>query len=208
MDIDMTALKQSARYKLLTSLVIPRPIAWITTLNENDSVNAAPYSFFNVLGNRPPLVAFGPGNKADESPKDTPQNIERTGHFVVNLVHDRVADAMHRTAAPFPRGESEVEAIGIELEPSTVIATPRIAACKVHLECEYHSTIEIEQNRVVFGIVRHLHVRDGLVDEETFHVRPGAFEGVGRLQGPGWYCTTKDRFDLGSFPTVEAALKG
>ncbi len=205
MDIDLTTLKQSARYKLLTSLVVPRPIAWITTLNEDCSVNAAPYSFFNVLGNRPPLIAFGPGDKPDGTPKDTPDNIARTGHFVVNLVHDRVADAMHRSAAPFPKGQSETTALKLELKPSTTISTPRIAACKVHLECEHHSTMKIEENRVVFGIVRHLHVRDGLVDAETLHIRPGAFEGVGRLQGPGWYCTTKDSFDLGPFPTVDAA---
>lgn len=208
MDIDLKSLKQGERYKLLTALVIPRPIAWITTLNEDDSINAAPFSFFNVLGNLPPLVAFGPGERRDGTLKDTHRNIERRKHFVINLVSERVADAMHRTAAPFPPGVSEVEALGLEVEPSHSIATPRLAACKVHLECTYHSTVTIEENHVLFGIVQHMHLRDGILDPTTLHMRPGAFDGIGRLQGPGWYCSTKDRFDLGSFPTAESAVPG
>lgn len=207
MDIDMQSLTEGARYKLLTSLVIPRPIAWVTTLNDDGSVNAAPYSFFNVLGNRPPLIAFGPGDKPDGSMKDTPRNIAARGNFVVNMVHERVADAMHRSAAPFPRGVSEVEELGLQTEPSALVETPRIAACKVCLECEHHSTIEVGENRVVFGIVRYLHVRDGLIDPDTFMMKPGSFDGVGRLQSPGWYCSSKDRFDLGRFPAVDAAKK-
>jgi flavin reductase (DIM6/NTAB) family NADH-FMN oxidoreductase RutF len=207
MDIDMQSLTQGARYKLLTALVIPRPIAWVTSLNSNGTVNAAPYSFFNVLGNRPPIVAFGPGEKSDGSSKDTPRNIALQKTFVVNLVHERIADAMHRSAAPFPEGVSEVDALGLSTEPSVSIETPRIAECKVCLECEHHSTIEVGENRVVFGVVRYLHVRDGLLDPQTFMLKPGAFEGVGRLQGPGWYCSSKDRFDLGPFPKVDSAEK-
>jgi flavin reductase (DIM6/NTAB) family NADH-FMN oxidoreductase RutF len=208
MDIDLQSLRQNERYKLLTALVVPRPIAWITTLNEDGSVNAAPYSFFNVLGNLPPLVAFGPGERRDGTLKDTQRNIECRKNFVVNLVSERVADAMHRTAAPFPPGVSEVTALGLETEPSHSVETPRLAACKVHLECSYHSTVRIGENHVVFGLAQHIHARDGILDEKTLHMRPGAFDGVGRLQGPGWYCSTKDRFDLGSFPTVESALAG
>lgn len=203
----MQSLTQGSRYKLLTALVIPRPIAWITTLNEDGTVNAAPYSFFNVLGNRPPIIAFGPGEKVDGSLKDTPRNIASRGNFVVNLVHERVADAMHRSAAPFPAGISEVEALGLQVDPSVSVETPRISACKVSLECEHHSTIEIGENRVVFGLVRYMHVRDGLLDPETFLLKPGAFDGVGRLQGPGWYCSSKDRFDLGPFPGFETPKK-
>lgn len=203
----MKSLTQGASYKLLTALVIPRPIAWVTSLNANGTVNAAPYSFFNVLGNRPPLVAFGPGDKADGSMKDTPRNINERGHFVVNLVHERVAEAMHRSAAPFPEGVSELAELGLETEPSVSIETPRIAACKVSLECSHHSTITIGENRVVFGLVKYVHVRDGLMDPSTFMMKPGAFDGVGRLQGPGWYCSSKDQFDLGPFSKVDGAGK-
>lgn len=201
-DIDFSELSQAHRYKLLTALVIPRPIAWVTTLNDDGSVNAAPYSFFNVLGNKPPLVALGPGDRPDGQIKDTPRNIAARGHFVVNLVDRAMAEAMHRSAAPFPAGVSETSALGIELEPSSTLATPRISGCKVHLECSHADTIYVEQNRVVFGIIRHMHLKDGIVDPQTFHVDAGAFEGVGRLQGPGWYCTSDSRFDLGKFPPV------
>lgn len=200
MDIDLSQLEQGHRYKLLTALVVPRPIAWVTSLNADGSINAAPFSFFNVMGNRPPLVALGPGDRPDGSIKDTPRNIAERGHFVVNLVDKELAELMHKTAAPFEAGRSETEALGIETEPSTTIETPRIKACKVHLECKHWGTVMVEQNRVVFGIIEHMHVRDGLVDSETYRIEPGAFEGIGRLQGPGWYSTSADRFDLGKFP--------
>jgi len=203
MDLDFSALDQSTRYKLLTALVVPRPIAWVTTLDEKGRVNAAPYSFFNVLGNRPPIVALGPGSRPDGSPKDTPRNIAARKEFVVNLVDRASAEAMHNSAAPFASGVSETEALDIQTEPSASMETPRIASCKVQLECSHWGDVEIEENLVVFGIVKHLHVEDGLVDPETHRIEPGAFEGVGRLQGPGWYSTTSERFDLGRFPRAK-----
>jgi flavin reductase (DIM6/NTAB) family NADH-FMN oxidoreductase RutF len=132
--------------------------------------------------------------------KDTPRNIAERGHFVVNLVDKALAQFMHKSAAPFQAGQSETEALGIETEPSTSISTPRIKDCKVHLECKHWGTVLVDENRVVFGIIERMHVRDGLIDPETYRVEPGAFEGIGRLQGPGWYCTSADRFDLGPFP--------
>jgi flavin reductase (DIM6/NTAB) family NADH-FMN oxidoreductase RutF len=200
MDIDFCELSPNHRYKLLTALVVPRPIAWVTSLNPNGSVNAAPYSFFNVLGNRPPLVAIGTGDRPDGTLKDTPRNIEERKEFVVNLADRPFAELLHQSSAPFVAGESEVDALGIPTEPSTTLKTPRIKGCKVHLECELAEMHFVEQNRIVFGFIRHLHVEDGVIEPETFHVQPGAFEGIGRLQGPGWYCTSADRFDLGKFP--------
>jgi flavin reductase (DIM6/NTAB) family NADH-FMN oxidoreductase RutF len=200
MDLDFCSLKQSIRYKILTALVVPRPIAWVTSLNENGSVNLAPYSFFNVLGNAPPVVGLGMGVRSDGSAKDTRQNIEREGQFVVNLVDRALAETMHASAAPFAKGVSEADALGVALEPSQTVATPRVVLSKVHLECEYAQTVEIGDNRIILGTVLHLHTADGLLDPETFHVQPGAFVGVGRLQGPGWYCDSSTQFDLGSMP--------
>lgn len=207
MDVDFTSLSPKVRYKLLTALVVPRPIAWITTLNGDGKVNAAPYSFFNVMGNRPPIVAFGPGDRPDGSRKDSERNIEERREFVVNLVHPSVAEAMHHSAAPLDPDTSETEALELETEASQSVEIPRIAACKVHLECKYWGTIEVEQNRIVLGVVKHLHAADGILDPTTHHIAPGAFEAVGRLQGPGWYCTTGEQFDLGAFPRVEALSK-
>lgn len=201
MDLDLKSLSQSVSYKILTALVVPRPIAWVTSLDQDGRVNAAPYSFFNVLGNKPPLVAFAPGDRPDGVPKDTARNVKLTGEFVVNLVDREAAELMHATSAPFPPDVSEVEALGLETLPSVRVRTPRLRVSKIHLECRHWGTLEIGGNRVVFGLVEHMHVPDGLLDPTTYHVQPGAFEGIGRLQGPGWYCTSGDRFDLGRFPS-------
>ncbi len=207
MDIDLDSLEQSARYKLLTALVIPRPIAWITSLDPEGRVNAAPYSFFNVLGNRPPVVAFGPGPRPSGGPKDSQRNIEQQGDFVVNLVDPDCVELMHLTAAPFPPETSEVEALGLALSPSITVRTPRLAVSKVHLECTYHDTIQVLDNQIVLGLVKLLHAREGIIDETTLRIDPAKFQAVGRLQGPGVYATTADRIDLGRFPSVELALR-
>lgn len=206
MDIPFDTLSKDARYKLLTALVVPRPIAWITSLGAGGLTNAAPFSFFNVLGNDPPIVAFAPSDRADGSLKDTARNIEETKEFVVNLVDLEVAPQMHASAAPFPAHVSELEALGIVTEPSVSVRPPRIKASKVHLECKHWGTVMVENNRVVFGVVAHLHVADGLVNPENHRVDPNGFLGVGRLQGPGWYASTEERFDLGRYPDPAVLL--
>ncbi len=200
MDLDLDELSQGARYKLLTALVVPRPVAWVSTLDEKGSVNLAPYSFFNVMGNRPPVVAFGPGYRPDGTKKDTQFNLERTGQFVVNLVDRDLAESMHQTAAPYARGASEAEALSIAMTEEEEGATPGVLHSKVRLSCEHERTVQIGENQIVFGIVRRIYVAEGLLDPVTLRIEPGAFSGVGRLQGPGWYCTSDEVFDLGRFP--------
>lgn len=200
MDFDMEKLGQSQRYKLLTALVIPRPIAWVSSLNVDGRVNLAPYSFFNVMGNQPPLVAFGPGFRPDGSAKDTPTNIARSGEFVINMVDRDLAGVMHQSAAPLAAGESEADLLGLKMTPSHSMNTPGVRDAKVRLECAHHQTLTIINNQVVFGIVRHMYVAEGVLDPDTLRVEPQAFLAVGRLQGPGWYSTSADQFDLGSFP--------
>lgn len=207
MDLDLGTLSQNVRYKILTALVVPRPIAWVTSLDDQGRVNAAPFSFFNVMGNQPPLVAFAPGDRPDGTPKDTAANVKISGEFVVNLVDREAAELMHMTAAAFPPDVSEVEALGLEVLPSKTVRTPRLAASKIHLECQHWGTLEIGRNRVVLGLVQFMHVPDGLLDPQSYHVEPGAFEGVGRLQGPGWYCTSSDRFSLGRYPSPQDITK-
>ncbi len=106
MELDLEGRHSDRAYNLLASLVTPRPIAWVTTLNPDGSVNAAPFSFFNVLGAHPPIVGFCPGDREPGIPKDTAQNIRRTHEFVVNLVDETIADAMNLTAASHPFGKS------------------------------------------------------------------------------------------------------
>lgn len=207
MDLDLNTLSPSVRYKVLTSLVVPRPIAWVTSLDHQGRVNAAPFSFFNVLGNKPPLVAFAPGDRPDGAPKDTARNVKVSGEFVVNLVDREAAELMHATAAPFPPDVSEVEALGLETLPSVRVRTPRLRVSKIHLECTHWGTLEIGSNRVVFGLVQYMHVPDGLLDPQTYHVAPEGFQGIGRLQGPGWYCTSAERFSLGRYPDPAEVLR-
>lgn len=196
MEFDLKNLEPHDCYKLLTGLVVPRPIAWVTTLDENGVVNAAPFSFFNVMGSNPPIVAFGPSWRPDGSNKDTPQNIRLTGEFVINLVDENLAPQMNICATDFPPGESEIEAAGLELAPSVAVKVPRIAASPAQLECREHSTIEIGHTRVVLGEVLHMRIRDDLVDSEKFYVAGEKMHLIGRMHGPGGYARTRDYFEI------------
>lgn len=202
MEFVLPELPQAARYKLLTALIIPRPIGWITSLDSAGRVNLAPYSFFNVLGNAPPIVAFGPSRREDGTLKDTQANVESAGEFVVNLVTPECLEVMHQTAAPYPPGVSEVEALELATLPSQRVRTPRLALSPVHLECVYERTVVLGQNNVVFGEIVVIHAPDGLIDPETFRLGSEPWITVGRLAGPGHYATTRDQRDLGPMPKV------
>lgn len=182
-------------YKLLASLVIPRPIAWVSTISADGVSNLAPYSFFNVMGVRPPIVAFAPGNKPDGSPKDTPQNILDTGEFVVNLVDEKVSAQMVESAKPHLSNVSEIDITGLTAISSEVVKPPRIQEAPVSMECKALQTLEIGGNRMVIGEVLRLHVKDGIVDAETFYVT-GEYAPIGRMASPDHYCRTTDGFRL------------
>jgi len=126
-------------YKLLTNVVMPRPIAWVTSRNENGNINLAPFSFFNAFGAFPPIVAIGVGNESDGLPKHTGRNILRDKEFVVNLVTPDLIDQMTISAADFPAGESELEAAGLHAVASAKISVPRVGEARVSLECVLHS---------------------------------------------------------------------
>jgi flavin reductase (DIM6/NTAB) family NADH-FMN oxidoreductase RutF len=190
MDFDLTQLTARDAYKLLTGLVTPRPIALVTTLSETNVVNAAPFSFFTVVGSAPPLVVFGPGYGSPH----TPQNIRRNGEFVVNIVDEAIAEAMNMCAVDFPENISELEAAGLTTESSTRVLVPRIAEAPASLECREHSTLLIGNNRLVFGKVMHIHTRDGLIDDKG-RVLHEQLKTIGRLAGSG-YTRTRDTFEM------------
>ncbi|MCB1232433.1 MAG: flavin reductase family protein [Verrucomicrobiae bacterium] len=196
MEFDLIGKDQKLAYKLLAGVVTPRPIAWVTTQNAEGVVNAAPFSFFNVLGTRPPIVGFAPGDKEPGIPKDTARNIRRTGEFVINLVDETTAEAMNLTSAELPEGESEIPFAGLNTEPSVTVTPPRIAESPVALECREWSTLEIGRNRLVIGTVHRLWVRDDVLDPETLLVNRDAFHPIGRMEVPASYCRTRDRFDM------------
>lgn len=196
MKIDLMKEDAGAAYKVLASLVTPRPIAWVTTQDANGVVNAAPFSFFNVFGANPPMVAFAPGDRAPGVPKDTALNIRENSEFVINLVDRQVADAMNLTAASLPFGQSEIDGLGLSLEASDTIAVPRIGEAPASLECVKHSILEIGSNRLVIGIVQMVHTRDGLMDPQTLRLNVDQYRPIGRMASPSWYCQTGDLFEM------------
>ncbi len=191
--IDTMDMAQS--YKLLASVVVPRPIALVSTLDESGGVNAAPFSFFNLIGSSPPMVVLGITNKPEGAPKDTRANIVRTGEFVVNLVHSDLADAMNTCAIDFPAGVSELAAARLTAAPSVRIAAPGLNEARVRLECRLHSVVEIGDNKIVLGEAVFLHISDEFVDGER-RVQAEKLELIGRMHGGGWYVRTTDLFDL------------
>ena len=196
MELDLTGPLRDDAYMILSGLVTPRPIALTTTLDPDGRVNAAPFSFFNVLGDSPPIVGLCPGDRSPGVPKDTARNIRLTHEFVVNLVDEAIAEKMNLCAATLPAGENELVHAGFTALPSSVVKPPRIAEAPVSLECRSHSILEIGDNRLIIGEVLRVHVRDGVFDPETWLINPGAYAPIGRMQAPGWYCRTTDIFEM------------
>ncbi len=164
--------------------------------NEKDaSTNLAPFSFFNVFGSRPPLVIFAPGNRPEGGPKDTARNCAERGEFVVHIVSEDLCDAMVRSSAPLPYGNSEADREKLEWAACDTIAVPRLAAVPAALECKVHEIQEIGSNRLVLGIVHRVWVADELWDENTQRIIGRNHQPVGRMSVPDWYCRTRDQFE-------------
>ena len=196
MELDLEGKHADRAYAILASLVIPRPIAWVTTLSPDGKINAAPFSFFNVLGANPPIVGFCPGDRDNGEPKDTARNVRVAHEFVVNLVDENVAGAMNKTAASIPYGENELKLAGLTAAESSVVRAPRIAESPASLECVEWGTLQIGDNRLIIGLVKRVHVRDELFDPDTLRIRSEAFHVIGRMASPNWYCRTGDRFEM------------
>lgn len=196
MELDLEGQYADRAYAVLACLVTPRPIAWVTTLSPEGAVNAAPFSFFNLLGARPPILGFCPGDRDDGTPKDTARNIRLSHEFVVNLVDEDLAQAMNKTAATVPYGVNELDLAGLTTAPSSIVKPPRIAEAPASLECAEWGTMQIGDNRLVIGLIKRVHIRDALFDLETERVRTEEFHVVGRMASPHWYCRTRDRFEM------------
>ncbi len=203
MQFDIPALPPSDAYKLLASVVVPRPIALVTTVGPDGQSNAAPFSFFNLVGGSPPVVALGIADRTPGSPKDTRANIVRTGSFVVNLVDEALAEAMNICGIDFPFGQSEMDAAGLTPTASVAVLAPRIAESPVQLECRLAQSVEIGDNKIVLGEVVFLHIRDAFVDKEKLRVHTEALHLIGRMHGGGWYARTTDLFDMPRIPYAQ-----
>ncbi|WP_127354458.1 flavin reductase family protein [Actinacidiphila soli] len=165
-DFDPQAMDTRNFYRLLTAVVVPRPIAWVSTLSARSVANLAPHSFFSVACVSPPVVQFTSVGR-----KDSLRNIEATRQFVVNLAPEHLFEQVNATATDFPHGVSEFDEVGIAREPSSLVKPPRVAASPVALECELHSTVLLGDSTVVFGRVVHAAVSEAVLVEGHPDVR-------------------------------------
>jgi flavin reductase (DIM6/NTAB) family NADH-FMN oxidoreductase RutF len=181
---DFSALGARERYKLLIGIVVPRPIALVTSIDETGRVNAAPFSFFNVFSDDPAQIVLGLQHRGPATPKDTTRNLAKAKAFVVNMVDDALAPVMNDCAIDFPPDVGEIEALGIATRPGVKVPVPRIAAAPFALECTRTVSLAFSDTReLLIGEVVAVHARDGLVDPKTHYTDTDAYRPVGRLAG-------------------------
>jgi flavin reductase (DIM6/NTAB) family NADH-FMN oxidoreductase RutF len=194
--LDASSLDERDAYRLLISVIVPRPIAWVTSVSAAGLVNLAPFSFFNGISASPPLVSIAIGRRGRErTKKDTLRNVEATREFVVNVVTEDLAEAMNLTSGEYPPEVSEVELARLAVVPSDLVKPPRVAAAPIHLECRLVEIHEIgaAPASLVIGEVLRFHVRDDVTTNGT--VDPAKLKAVGRLGGDA-YCRVRDLFEM------------
>jgi flavin reductase (DIM6/NTAB) family NADH-FMN oxidoreductase RutF len=193
---DFAQLSPLQRYKLLCGVVVPRPIALVTSVDETGCVNAAPFSFFNVFSEDPAQIVLGLQHNPDGSLKDTARNLARAIEFVVNMVDEPLAETMNLCATDFPPGSSELAELAIATEPGVRVKAPRIAAAPFALECRKTVSLAFSASReILIGEVLAIHARRGLTDPESFHTDTGLYRPIGRLAGIA-YCRQGDVFTM------------
>ena len=197
-------LQPRERYKMLAGFVLPRPIAWVTSLGPTGVVNAAPFSFFNVFSEDPPLCMFAVNQRPDGRVKDTLVNIQRTSEFVVHLTDEPLARAMHDSSGDFPPDVGEPDYLGLKLAPSTSVAVPRLADAPWAMECKIWKTIDVNGDRtLIMGEGINFHIRDELWDPDAMRVHMELYHPIGRMFADR-YCRTDDRVVFPAAPVVAA----
>lgn len=199
MEADPAALPWKTVYKLMIGSILPRPIGWISTADAAGLANLAPFSFFNAVAARPPMVAFCPTiREFDAGPKDTLRNVRTTGEFVVNIVTEALAEAMNITSTEFPPEVDEFRAAGLTAVPSAVVAPPRVAESPIHFECRLHQIVDLGAEpgagALVLGRIVHLHVDPSVLAGDD-KIDLAALRPIGRLSG-GSYCRVTDVFQM------------
>lgn len=199
MQINPADLPYSDVYKLMIGSIVPRPIAWVSSMDEQGRLNLAPYSFFTAVCPNPPLVVFCPIiRRTDLQPKDTLRNIRATGEFVINIVNEATAEAMNLTSVEAPPELDEFVFAGLTPAPSVQIKPPRVAESPVSFECKLHQIVDVGnlpgQGSMVIGQIVYIHINDAVYVPD-YKVDPTVLQAIGRMGGTG-YSTTRDRFDL------------
>jgi flavin reductase (DIM6/NTAB) family NADH-FMN oxidoreductase RutF len=190
-------------YKLMIGVIVPRPIAFVSSMDGNGVRNLAPFSYYTAVSADPPIVLFCPSVRKEDperglsAHKDTLRNIVGNHEFVINVVTEELAERMNRTSAQVPPEIDEFELAGLTPIPSELIKPPRVAESPVQMECRLHQIVEVSDRpaggSVVLGEVLRFHVRENLLD--NFRIDPDKLAAIGRMGGPT-YVRTRDRFDL------------
>lgn len=196
MELDPKAIGEAATYKLLIGCVVPRPIAWVSTVDAAGVRNLAPFSFFMGVCGDPPTIAFSSGPREGGS-KDTVRNVEASGEFVVNVVDDAHAEAMNASSGEYPPEVDEFAVAGLTAAPGVRVKAPRVATAPISLECRVAQIVRVGHgpHSVVFGEIVYLHVRDDLYDASTGRIDVAALHPLGRLAGH-LYSHTHDIFEM------------
>lgn len=189
MQFDPNLIDDKAIYKLLTGAVIPRPIAWVSTIDNYGIHNLAPFSYFNAVGEDPPHIMFSTVRTGNKN-KDTLENILETKQFVVNLVTEDLVEKMNITAQPIPANESEFDLAGVTPVNSTKVKAPRVKESKISFECElvHHYFLEDHKNGgacIIIGRIVMMHFDDAIVSED-FKINLELYKPVARLAGSNY----------------------
>lgn len=199
-SFDIAELSPASAYKLLSALVVPRPIAWVVSQSSEGHLNAAPFSFFNLLSSDPPIVGIGFSTHSSGADKDTFGNIIATEEFTVNIVTEATAEAMNITAVEAPLHVNEIVLAGLTLGPGKAVRTPHILESPAALECRLFQTIQPgSSSKIVLGQVVHAHVLTSVFsDIDKLYIDPKSLPTIGRMQGGlgGGYTRTRDIFDI------------
>jgi len=200
MLLEPRELAPAAMYRLMIGVVVPRPIAFVSTVGSGGRFNVAPFSYFNAITSRPPLVGFSVGAR-DGGPKDTLRNLRETRDFVVNVVSEALLERMVRASGDWPEDVSEFEITGLTAVPSSRVTSPRVGESPVSLECRLEREIELGEAVFVVGEIVAVHVDEGVLTEGRVDVEK--LKPVGRLGGDG-YSVVRDVIRLPR-PRVERA---
>lgn len=169
-------------HRLLTSIVMPRPIGWMSTEDADGRVNLAPFSYFTIASTVPPVLAFSCEPREDGSRKDTPSNILATGEFVYNLASEPLLERVDQTGAPLDPEVNEFDVVDLTQTPARTVGPPRVAEAQAHFECVLEETVDMYGNTVVFGRVQHAYVAPELLDDGD--VDATRVDAIGRMGGP------------------------
>jgi flavin reductase (DIM6/NTAB) family NADH-FMN oxidoreductase RutF len=198
MIIDVSSADVVTVYQALVGVVTPRPIAWVTTIDDRGRVNLAPFSFFNAFGANPPVVVFSPTLRRDGSKKDTLLNLEVVPEFVLNAAVEDLAAKMNATSKELPRGQNEADSAGLTLQPSVKVRPPRVAESPVHMECRVRQIIPIGNGPIaanlVIGDVLLIDIDDSVLDPSG-RVDARKLRTIARLGGSS-YCRSTDLFEM------------